>query len=178
MSHHWKSSSRLSPYSQLLHLFLPSLITALFSMSTCVSFSVVLFTNLVCYIQYTNETIWCLSFCLTYSICRISSKSTCMFLQINKCHSPFLLDAEQHLFTLAELEGSLKGPCFLLYPLLSLQPFCGSPGRFCVPSWNSLHTRTLRCDFTWKKCLKWCHERRGVGSGPEIFFSLLECVLV
>lgn len=89
--------------------------------------------------------------------------------------SSFLLDADQHLFTLAELEGRFKRTPVFFSPSL---PHASRllQGGFVSHPWNSLHTRTLRVWFYLEKCLKWCHDRRWQRARKSFFSSIEECV--
>ena len=116
--------------------------------------------------------------CLTYSIWQNILKIHACFCKLIVPFSSFLLDAEQHLFTLAELEGRLKRAPVSLSPLL---PHASRllQGGFMSHPWNSMHTRTLRVWFYLEKCLKWCHERRWQWARKSFFlFYWRVCSLV
>ena len=113
--------------------------------------------------------------CLTYSIWQNILKTHACFCKLIVPFSSFLLDAEQHLFTLAELEGRFKRAPVSFSPLL---PHASGllQGGFMSHPWNSLHTRTLRVWFYLEKCLKWCHERRWQWARKSFFSLLLKSV--
>lgn len=116
--------------------------------------------------------------CLTYSIWQNILKTHACFCKLIVPFSSFLLDAEQHLFTLAELEGRFKGPVSFS-PLL---PHASGllQGGFVSHPWNSLHTRTLGVWFYYLEKMPEMVPREEVAVGRKSFFSLLKrvCSLV
>lgn len=106
--------------------------------------------------------------CLTYSIWQNILKTHACFLQINSAIlflSPWCWAAS---FYLAELEGRFKrAPLFPFSPLLPHAS--GLLQEVLCPSWNSLHTRTLRVWFYLEKNA-WNGATRGGGSGPGNLF--------